>query len=121
MSNELLHVVHDDGYSQSAVEVTPEEYEAGWGDQWDKFAVQRISELDTCETAGWVPRAEPRRVWDAFTFFNERQVLRLRFHTLAPVVHRFVLAEATKTHSNLPKRLYFNESRADFAAFLPQV
>ena len=121
--NLLLHVTHYDGHSKSAVEVTPEEYEAGWTDRWDKFPAQSISKRDTCETVGWVQRAQPRRVWDAFTFFNELQVLRLRFHTLAPVVHRFVLAEATKTHSNQAKRLHFNESRheADIAPFLPQV
>ena len=83
-----------------------------------------IAAHDTCETMGWVRRTEPRRVWDAFPFFNEFRVLKLRLHTLAPVVHRFVLAEATRTFSNAPKPLHFGErvrADAELAGFAPQI
>jgi len=92
----------------------------GWS---ASFGMQHVAEDDTCATMGWRARAEPRRVWDAFTFFNELDVLRLRLHTLAPVVHRFVLAEATRTHSNQPKPLVFEQAKADpaMARFLPLI
>lgn len=123
MDNHEVEVILADGHSRSFVELTSEQLHWTLPGYEHKIPVQRIGATDTCETMGWVPRPEPRRVWDAFTFFNELQVLRLRLHTLAPVVHRFVVAEATKTHANGPKRLYFNESKedADIQAFLPQV
>jgi hypothetical protein len=87
------------------------------------FGMQYVAADDTCDTMGWRRRAVPRRVWDAFTFFNELEVLRLRLHTLRGVVHRFVLAEATKTHSNLFKPLHFDAVKSDprFLPFLPQI
>jgi beta-1,4-mannosyl-glycoprotein beta-1,4-N-acetylglucosaminyltransferase len=92
----------------------------GWS---GSFGMQHIAEDDTCATMGWQTRAEPRRVWDAFTFFNELDVLRLRLRTLAPVVHRFVLAEATRTHSNQPKALVFEQAKSDpeIARLLPRI
>ena len=44
--------------------------------------------------------AKGRVSWQAFTFFNELDVLRLRLETLHEVVDHFVLVEASKTHSN---------------------
>ena len=91
----------------------------------DNFELCRnIAANDTCESMGWVRRVEPRRVWDAFPFFNEVRVLKLRLHTLAPVMHRFVLAEATRTFSNESKPLHFGErvrDDAELAYFLPQI
>ena len=87
------------------------------------FGMHYAAADDTCESMGWRRRAAPRRVWDAFTFFNEVDVLRLRLNTLSGVVHRFVLAEATKTHSNLPKTLHFEAVKSDprFSPFVPQI
>ena len=77
---------HDDAQINIQTAMTKQEMEA---DAWPD--VVRITPRDTCESMGWVPRDEPRRVWDAFTFFKELEVLRLRLRTLAPVTHRFVL------------------------------
>ena len=69
-------------------------------------------------------RAQPRRVWDAFIFFNEIEVLRLRLHTLSHAVHRFVLSEGTRTFSNKPKELLFQsvlDHDVELAAYLPQI
>lgn len=60
-------------------------------------------------------------IYDCFTFYNELDLLELRLHELAPVVDRFVLVEATKTHSNQPKPLYFEENKARFSEFLPKI
>ncbi len=56
-------------------------------------------------------------IYDCFTFFNELELLELRLHELADVVDKVVLVEATKTHSNQPKPLCFQENRSRFAEF----
>jgi beta-1,4-mannosyl-glycoprotein beta-1,4-N-acetylglucosaminyltransferase len=60
-------------------------------------------------------------IYDCFTFFNELELLELRLHELAGVVDRFVLVEATKTHSNRSKPLYYQENRARFGEFHHQI
>jgi beta-1,4-mannosyl-glycoprotein beta-1,4-N-acetylglucosaminyltransferase len=56
-------------------------------------------------------------IYDCFTFFNELELLELRLHELAGVVDKFVLVEATQTHTNQPKPLHYQENRARFSAF----
>lgn len=56
-------------------------------------------------------------IYDCFTFFNELELLELRLHELADVVDKFVLVEATKTHSNKSKPLYYWENRSRFGEF----
>jgi len=56
-------------------------------------------------------------IYDCFTFFNELELLELRLHELNAVVDKFVLVEATRTFSNKPKPLYFQENCARFSAF----
>jgi len=56
-------------------------------------------------------------IYDCFTFFNELELLDLRLHELAGVVDKFVLVEATRTHTNKPKPLHYQENRARFAEF----
>ncbi len=60
-------------------------------------------------------------IYDCFTFFNELELLELRLHELAGVVDKFVLVEATKTHTNKPKPLHFQENRARFGAFQDKI
>lgn len=56
-------------------------------------------------------------IYDTFIFFNELEILDLRLHELNPVVDRFVLVESTRTFTNRPKPLFFQENRAAFSAF----
>lgn len=56
-------------------------------------------------------------IYDTFLFFNEFDLLDIRLHELDAVVDTFVLVEATRTHSNQPKPLYYAENRARYAAF----
>jgi beta-1,4-mannosyl-glycoprotein beta-1,4-N-acetylglucosaminyltransferase len=56
-------------------------------------------------------------IYDCFTFFNELELLELRLHELANIVNKFVLVEATKTHSNKPKPLHYLENRVRFSEF----
>ncbi len=60
-------------------------------------------------------------VYDCFTFFNELDLLELRLHELSDSVDYFVLVEATHTHSNQPKPLYFDENKGRFYEFLPKI
>lgn len=60
-------------------------------------------------------------VIDGFTFFNELDLLEIRLNELDSVVDSFVLVEATKTHSNQPKPLYFEENKSRFEKFLPKI
>lgn len=56
-------------------------------------------------------------IYDCFTFFNELDVLELRLNILNPVVDKFVIVEATKTHSGNDKELVFMTHRDRFKAF----
>jgi hypothetical protein len=60
-------------------------------------------------------------IYDCFTFFNELELLEMRLHELADVVDRFVLVEATRTHTNQPKPLFYHENRARFADFADKI
>ena len=60
-------------------------------------------------------------IYDCFTFFNELDLLEIRLNTLAPVVDRFVIAEATRTHSGKPKELLFEKNRERYAAFADKI
>jgi beta-1,4-mannosyl-glycoprotein beta-1,4-N-acetylglucosaminyltransferase len=60
-------------------------------------------------------------IYDCFTFFNEFDVLELRLHELSPVVDRFVLVEASTTHSGEPKPYYFRERQSEFSAFRDRI
>ncbi len=56
-----------------------------------------------------------RQMIDSFTFFNELDLLEIRLNYLYEVVDRFVLVEATTTHTGQPKPLYFEENKERFS------
>ncbi|MEI6647582.1 MAG: hypothetical protein WCP12_16205 [bacterium] len=60
-------------------------------------------------------------IYDCFTFFNELDLLEIRLNVLNDVVDRFVLVEATKTHSGKDKPLYFNDNKERYKAFLHKI
>jgi beta-1,4-mannosyl-glycoprotein beta-1,4-N-acetylglucosaminyltransferase len=60
-------------------------------------------------------------IYDCFPFFNELELLELRLNELAGVVDKFVLVEATRTFTNQPKPLCFQENRERFAAFADKI
>ena len=57
-------------------------------------------------------------IYDCFMFFDELMLLEIRLKELSPVVDKFVLVEATHTHSSKTKRLYYNEVK-DNEVFAP--
>lgn len=60
-------------------------------------------------------------IYDCFSFFNELDLLDLRLHELSDVVDKFVLVEATMTHSGIYKELYYDESKHKFDEFKDKI
>jgi len=60
-------------------------------------------------------------IFDCFSFFNELELLDIRLYELYHVVDRFVLVEATKTHSGLDKPLYFYENADLFSDYADKI
>ena len=48
------------------------------------------------------------KIYDCFTFFDEKMLLNFRFNCLSSYVDKFVISEANYTHSGNPKKLNFN-------------
>ena len=60
-------------------------------------------------------------IFDCFTFFNELDLLEIRLNVLDGVVDRFVLVESTRTFTDKPKRLFYEESKERFARFANKI
>ncbi|KAA0593844.1 hypothetical protein J2848_005792 [Azospirillum lipoferum] len=67
--------------------------------------------------------AEPasRRIFDCCTFFNEAEILEVRLAELYDVVERFVVVEATHTHSGEPKPLSFGDHHERFRPYMDKI
>lgn len=50
-----------------------------------------------------------KKIIDAFLFFNEFNLLKLRLGYLNDVVDHFIICECNHTHSSIPKPYYFDE------------
>lgn len=61
------------------------------------------------------------KIYDCFMFFNELDLLELRFNELYDVVHKFVLVESRYTHSGKPKPLHFDNNKARFSKWMDKV
>jgi beta-1,4-mannosyl-glycoprotein beta-1,4-N-acetylglucosaminyltransferase len=61
------------------------------------------------------------RVFDCFTFFNELDLLDVRFQEMDSVVDKFVVVEATRTFQGEPKPLHFAENADRFGAFQDKI
>ncbi|MES2767909.1 MAG: hypothetical protein V4596_02085 [Bdellovibrionota bacterium] len=60
-------------------------------------------------------------IYDCFSFFNELDLLELRLNILNPVVDRFVISEATRTHQKKEKPLFFEQNKERFKPFLHKI
>lgn len=61
------------------------------------------------------------RLYDCVSFFNELDLLEMRLVELSPVVDRFVIVEATKTHSGQDKPLYYAENSRRFLPWCEKI
>lgn len=57
------------------------------------------------------------KIYDAFPFFNELDLLEIRLNHLDAFVDFFVITEASVTHAGNAKPLYYSENRELFAKF----
>ena len=62
-------------------------------------------------------------IYDCFPFYDELMLLEIRLKELSGVVDKFVLVEATHTHSGKPKPLYYDEVKDNeiFAPFKDKI
>lgn len=60
-------------------------------------------------------------IYDVFTFFNEVDLLELRFRELESVVDVFVIVEGTRTHRGEPKPAYFQENIRRFRPWMNKI
>jgi hypothetical protein len=58
---------------------------------------------------------------DGFIFYNELELLELRFRELYDEVDWFILVEATQTFRGNPKPLYFQENRDKFLPYMSKI
>ncbi|XP_020589744.1 beta-1,4-mannosyl-glycoprotein 4-beta-N-acetylglucosaminyltransferase [Phalaenopsis equestris] len=81
------------------------------------FYAENVSLPLLCHLHGWSLRPSPRRIFDAILFSNELDLLEVRYRSLLPFVHRFLLLESNSTFTSLTKPLFFllNTHRFDFA------
>ena len=61
------------------------------------------------------------KIFDCFKFFNEYEILDLRFMTLYDHVDHFVIVEANKTHTGKSKGFNFEERMNDYKDYLDKV
>lgn len=61
------------------------------------------------------------KIFDCIKFFNEYEILDLRFMTLYDHVDHFVIVEANKTHTGKPKGFNFEERMNDYKDYLDKV
>jgi beta-1,4-mannosyl-glycoprotein beta-1,4-N-acetylglucosaminyltransferase len=62
-----------------------------------------------------------KKIYDAFLFFNELELLELRLNILNNVVDKFVIVESTKTFSSKDKPLFFDENKEMFNKFKDKI
>jgi hypothetical protein len=60
-------------------------------------------------------------ILDAFIFYNELELLDLRFRELYDEVDWFILVEATQTFRGNPKPLYFQENKDRYLPYLSKI
>jgi len=60
-------------------------------------------------------------IYDCFTFFNEHTILDIRLNTLYDHVDKFIIVEATRSHQNLEKKLFFSEKKHEYSKFLDKI
>ena len=58
---------------------------------------------------------------DTFQFFNELDILELRFRALDKYVDKFILVESPETHNGNPKPLFFEDNRDRFAPWMDKI
>ena len=98
-----------------------------WQGAWPGVtqAVDEIFGANACGNAGttiWSTRRRPKHnIYQCMMFNNEFEILEKNLETMWNVVDRFVIMEATVSHSGKPKPLHFKENIERFPKYLPKI
>ncbi len=95
---------------------------------WDKILVRNneilkkkfphhFKGLDWIED---IKLAKPK-IYDCFPFFNELEILQIRFAELYDIVEKFIIVESPLTHSGKPKSLYLTENISMFERYRDKI
>ncbi len=87
----------------------------------DKLSMSNTSVDSASNQTPEVKSERKYKIYDCFAFFNELDILRIRIEELKDVVDKFILVEATKTHSGNPKPLYYQEFIHEFAEYQDKI
>ncbi|KAI3521614.1 hypothetical protein L1887_11085 [Cichorium endivia] len=68
-----------------------------------------------CNLPGWTLSSKPRNVYDSILFYNEMDLLELRWRELYPYVTKFIILKSNMTFIGIPKPLTFSLNRHRFA------
>ena len=60
-------------------------------------------------------------IYECFPFYDEIELLRIRFEELSSIVTKFIIIEGTHTHQGDPKPLHFLKNRSKFEAWNRQI
>lgn len=95
----------------------------GYGAALGRNPALPLSGNPFAEAAAPAVPTEPasRRIFDCCTFFNEAEILEVRLAELYDVVERFVVVEATHTHSGEPKALTFGDHHERFRPYMDKI
>ena len=99
--------------------------EPGWNDiliRNNRLLAQKFPEYFT--GLDWINELEKqtkRKIYDCFPFFNEFEILEIRLAELYDIVDKFIIIEASKTHSGRDKPLYLRENIAKFAKYQDKI
>lgn len=61
------------------------------------------------------------KIYDCFQFFNEIDILEIRFELLSDIVDYFVIVETDRTHSNLTKEYNFEKNISYFEKYKEKI
>ncbi len=65
--------------------------------------------------------SENSKIYDCFTFFNEYELLGIRLNEMFDIVEKFVIVEANRTHTGIPKDSNFLKNKHLYAKFLHKI
>jgi len=61
------------------------------------------------------------KIYDAFLFFNELDLLEIRLELMYDYVDYFIISECDTTFSGIPKPFYFEENKNKFSKYLDKI
>lgn len=61
------------------------------------------------------------KIYDCFTFFNELDILEIRFKEMYDLVDYFVIVESNLSHSGKPKEYIFENNKERYAQYMDKV